>query len=604
MPTRTIKATPVTYYRTAKPSTNFYTSAKSRLRVQSGLYAADLFFALPPEARGRNIDSAVVKLYATDSSWTATNSLQRHAKPATAYSRIVYNNRPATAGGSSAVTGVKTSGTAEWVWDVDPDVTAWSGGTPFYGFKLSTSDATLRAFYGPNTGATAPVLELAWSELPSAPANVSPAGGVTSTPKPVVQWLADDDVDLVQVQIDTPGSTWDQVAGFTSPTFDSGSVASAVGSVNLAATAYAGTANGSFVDMTARQHNALGWSPWSEPVNWGYAARPTIALTNPGAISGDPTPPHTWTASAQTAWQLIVTSGAKRYYDSGRVGGADLADTPDKGPTVDGTVVTSELRVIDRPDRVVTPGQPIYTSTSVTWTLDLDTAMTPASDFVVEQVGVTPQVRLSFMRAAGAPDEWMYGYDGETCGRFDFDENTAGAGWSLTSWECPPNQGVDFWVRPIINNVAGTARTAHIVTQVSGVWLADPDTDAAFSIGDETFDGAQASSSAAFTPIGGRRQIARTFGLRGTEGSVSGNVWDFDGETVAEQIVDFYAIRGLAATRELRQIYNRSNFAVAVLNMSEVVNNTEFLSFDQDSRVVRWDFYQSDYTADDPFEAD
>lgn len=603
MPTRTVKASPVTYYRVSKPSTNYFAAAKSNLRVQSGEYAALLFFPLPAAAVGSNIDTAVVDMYAVSATPSPTYTLQRHEKPRTAYSKVVYNNKPNTQAGSSAVAGVKDGATNHWSWNVEPDVQAWANGTAFYGFRFTSSDTTLRGFYGPNTGTTAPTLTITWSDLPSAPSGVSPAGGVTSTGKPVVQWQADDDVDLIQVQLDTVGSTWAAATGFASAVFDSGSVASAVGSYDLAASAYGGTANGSSVDMTVRQHNALGWSQWSVPVTWGYAARPTVSLTQPGATSGDPTPPHTWTASLQTTWQLLVTAGTRTFYDSGRVGGTDTSDTPDKGPAADGATVTSELRIWDRADRIATPGQPAYTTDTQTWTLDLDAAMSPATDLVVEQVRTTPQIRVAFMRAAGSPDEWLWGIGDDILGRFDFDENTAGSGWSLTSWECPPNTGVDVWVRPVVNNIAGTKRTARIRTSVGGIWLVDPATDTYFSLaGDDGIDEQQASSSTSYLPIGGRRQIVRTFGLRGLEGSVTGTLWDHDGRTVADQLTDFYALRALAATSELRQIKGRANTAVAALNMSEV-DSPEWQTKTRDVRRVRWDFYQTDYTADDPFGA-
>lgn len=609
----TIRASQATYTRSDHASTIYYPSAKATLQVQTAARHAFVYFPLPRDLAGKTVTSAVVKMTAASSVPAPTYTLVRHADLGI-YSKMTWNgqhSRPNAGAmtGATNVTGTKTG--AVWSFDVSADVAAVAAGGDYYGFRLTTSDATVRQFVGPQSSADYPVLELTYSAVPAAPSDVAPSGGVTSVPKPWVTWQAADDVDLVQVQLDTVGSTWDEVTGFASPVFDSGSVTSTVGQINLAATAYAGLADGAYVDMSIRQHGALGWSEWSLPVTWGYAARPAVVLTNPGATSGDPTPPHAWTVTpaGQLSWQLQVTQpGALRtadraIYDSKRVAGADNSATPTAGPTNSVLPLHSVLRIVDRSDRIATLGQPVYTEATQDWLYDPDLAMLPADSVSVSQVGKTPQIEVTILRD-DAPDEWLVQVGEADPIRFDFDEYAVGPMWVVASWECPPNTPTDVVVTPFVGGGAGTPYTVSVTTEVSGTWLTDPVTGLAFSASNEAPTEAAGSSVATFTPIGGTRPIIRTQALRGLEGSVEGELFDSatwgydDGPTTAELAATFDEMRLLSVTREFRQISGTRNMAVVVTGMSLSDHPESMLFGDgvtQDVRRVRWDYYQTDF---------
>lgn len=594
-----LRASQATYVRSDKASSPQYTAAKSTLQVEasSPTRQAFLYFPLPNDIKGKTVTSAVVRLTAASSVPSPTYTLVRHAASGS-YSKMTYNNRPAALGGAANVTGTKSG--AVWSFDVSVDVAAWAAGGAYYGFRLTTSDTTLRQFTGPQASSGYPVLEYTYSAVPAAPSGVAPSGGYASVAKPWVTWQAADDIDLVQVQLDTVGSTWDKTTGFASPTFDSGSLSSTTGQIDLSATAFAGLAANAQTDMTVRQHGSLGWSAWSLPVTWGYAARPAVVLTNPGASSGDPTPPHTWTVtpSGQLSWQLLVLNADGRVlYDSTRTAGADLSATPTAGPQAAGATATSVLRIVDRSDRVATLGQPAYTEATKAWTYDPNLALLPADAVHVSQVGKTPKIEVQIARSA-PPDEWLVQIGDATPIRFDFDENTAGSNWLVGSWECPPNTPTEVTVTPIENNVAGKSYTETITTEVSGMWLVDPVTEANFSLaGGDSGSESMATSAATFTPIGGSRVIVRTQALRGLEGSIDGELWDYDGRTVAEQAADVEALRLLSVTRELRQIKGTTNIAVVATNLSLVDNVEAMVTVGRrrDARKVRWDFYQTDF---------
>lgn len=609
MTSRDIAASQVTYVRSAHTSTVYYSTAQSALRVSTGDAITFLYFPLPADMLGKTVTSASIDLTAQSSAWSATNTLQRHAKPGTAYSRMTYSNRPGTLAGSSAVNGTQSG--AVWSWNVLTDVAAVAAGGVYYGFRFITSDSTRRVFNGPDVTDGEPVLHLVYSDAPSAPAGVSPSGGVVSTNKPVVTWQPADDITDVQVQLDTTGSTWAVSTGFVSPTFDSGAVASTLTQLDLSTTAYGGLTAATYTDMSVRQRANGVWSDWSLPVNWGYVARPALAFTSPTSTTGDPTPPHVWTVTpgGHMAWQLLVTdSTGKTLYDSKRTSGAGLSDTPDKGPTKNGATATSTLRVWDRADRIATPGQPTYTTLTLGWTLNLNLATLPASVFSVEQIRRTPNVRLSWMRSSGAPDEWLVTRtdpDGSvsTIARFDYTDNAVGAGWEIEDWTCPPETYAEYAVIPIVSGSGGTPYTATITTNVTGMWLTDQTSGAFLSLAGDEVAAGLAESSATFTTIGGRRTVVRTYGLRGREGTAKGQLWDYDDRTVEDMVADFYTLRAICPKRTVRQVKGRQNIEVAVLGLTED-DNSEWQTSKRDVRDVSWSFYQADYDADDGFGED
>lgn len=603
MTTVDIEARQVTYVRQPHPSASYYTAAQDELRVGNSPVndaVSFLWYPLPSDFVGSNVGTATMDMTAENPSWSATNTLQRHAKLAQGapYSKMTYSNRPGVLAGSTAVNATQAG--AVWSWNVKPDMVAVAAGGLYYGFRFTTTSTIRRVFNGPNATDGVPVLHLTYTTPGEAPTDVAPSGGVASTSKPVITWSPQDDITAVRAQLAATGATWDEDTGFVTPTFDTGVIASTITQISLAATAYGGLTAGTYTDMSVWDDQS---GKWSLPVNWGYAVRPSLALTNPGATSGDPTAPRTWTASAQMAWQLLVLDPAtgKAIYDSKRVGSADLSVTPDKGPSRDGQQVTDVLRVWDRADRIATPGEPAYTEVRHTWALDLDAATDPATAYTVTQVGGSPLVRHQIARAS-APDEWLLTRAGEIFTRFDFDANTAGANWSLDEWACPPNRDVEHQSIPIVNGVAGTPRRFTVKTVVEGLWLVDPPTgDNVMLKGTDTIEADYQESSTVYIPIGGDRVVVRTNRLRGIEGTVALRLWQHGDRDVFDQEAAVLRMKVAALTRPLRLIWASHNIPVVVRNVS-VVDHTDYSMTNRIVKRVSFEFYQAgELPFEDPF---
>ena len=586
-----------TYTSSVHPSKIYYTSAKSRLQVASGTRTSFVHPTIPAWLRtAGTIESADLVMTAVSATPAPDYKMQRHGKPTSGgYAKMTRNNDPAVMSGATLHHGVKVGAT--WTFDVLDDVVDYLAGDPYYGFLLYSDDATMHEFFGPLAATGRPVLRIVYSSAPTAPTDVWPSGGEVSVPAPWVTWKGGDGMTSGRVQLDTVGSVWNEVTGFATPLFDSGVQVTTVGKINLAAAGYAGLGPGASIAMTVLENNASGPSKWSQPVTWTYLPKPALALTAPGATTGDPTPPHEWTVTpaGQVSAELALTAlttGAK-LYSSGLIPGDDLSLTPDKGAAFDGQAVRSTLRIVDRTTRIATLGVPAYTEDTADWTYDHDLAILPFSTFTLSQVGASPKVRIGLGRD-DLPDEILVWINGERFARFGFDEYEAGAGWSINSWTIPPNQQAEVTVIPMVNNVAGKPRTKTITTEVDGFWLADPITDASVSFWGTELSEQQGSSTAIYTPSGGGRVIVRTLSLRGTEGSMDGEIWDYESETAAEQAAQFEALRLLAPTRELRVIHGRQNFEASVVNMS-MVDHQESMLTTQDVRKVHAEFYQSDF---------
>lgn len=401
-------------------------------------------------------------------------------------SSLTWNKKPAvlttgTGISASKVTGVQADGS--WV---EVDVTAMVqqivNGRPNYGFRVESNQnaspsALIRGF---ESGYESWTLDLVTSEAPLVATAVAPQG-IISLNKWVCQVDEVDNIASIRVQVDAAGDA-------VSPDFDSGVVATTVPYLDLAATAYAGLADGASTywraQVTTLDGEASGWSDWVQ-VTRHVKATMTL-LSPPGTDLWDPTPNIDASLSpagtSTTRWQVIVLDGTdptKVRYDSGStLTGATLDHTilsSWKNPPfpVDGPYQII-VRAWDRNDRVASIGDPPYIETVRDVTMDVAAGQTAPSTLTAAQSTGTgyPELVLTWTRAAD-PDRFDVLRDGVRIAMVDVDDARVSPGvWEWADDSAPPNHEATYTVRAITDGEqSDDSPAAAAMLRVEGVWL-------------------------------------------------------------------------------------------------------------------------------------
>lgn len=590
MPTVERAASQGTYTNSTKPSTVFYAAAKAKLYASTAATRpAFLYTPIPAEVRGTTIISAELVLIA-DVDWpsTRTVTVQRHANPSpTTYSKMTFANRPGVLAGSTGVAvGPQAGTTRTWTFDVTDDVQAVADGGAFYGWRIITDDSNPRAFRGAEASAGAPVLSIEYETETADPSGLSPDGGAVSIAKPVFTWLAPDNLTQFRIEID------EESGDFSSPVFNSGLISSTIGQWDSSASAWTGISDGTTLDWRVTNVTP-GGSAVSDTATFSRVNKSSLTIDNPGATSGDPTPPVEWTfGGTQTAFQVtrLRPTGAT-WEDSGRRGGTDDALTLSVGPTVDAGTATDRVRVWDDVDRVATPGDPTYIEDSQSWALDLDGGIAAVSDIDAAQVGESPRISVTWTRVAGTPDEWLVLRDAEQVARFDGPENGVGGTWAWVDWTAPPNREVTYTVRPIINGVSGdTGPEVAVTTEVKGAWLMDPLNGLWFRTDGTNIDMPLTETSTVYVPPTGLA-VKRTNLMRGREGTVAGLLRDYE-RPLDDDVADLELMR-LSSTSVYRLIWGTNNIPVIVANLTHDVSY-EFSATRQRPHTASFSAWQCD----------
>lgn len=325
MPSVTLRNAIDTYASGTATSTNY--AGATVLHLRTGDRYAYVFFnrAAPLGAR---ITSAKLRLYHA-ASWSGSRTITVERISATwKASRLTWNNKPGVTG--TPVTVTDTGGAAGTV--IELTVTSMlqtvSDGSAWYGFRITTDDATDRGIYSAQgLSAYRPTLEVTWTEAPQQPTDLSPSGNrAVSTSKPVLRFgftdeLGDTTLAAAQVQID-PAANW------TTPAFDTGEVATSNPELDLAAVTANLIANPSFetdttgwagVNCTIARSTAQAQSGVASLALTATVAAEMRAETSGSGTSAIPVSPGgTYTASAwyraattiRSCWTRIV------WYDS------------------------------------------------------------------------------------------------------------------------------------------------------------------------------------------------------------------------------------------------------------------------------------------------
>jgi hypothetical protein len=551
----------------AKPSKSFGTLAD--VPIKNGTAEVLTRAKVPDEIPAGSVITSALFMVAQNDDWAGAVTIGLHRNETSWLATETWNGRPAavaTATGTDAHTGSHT-----WDWwavDVTDDIQAWLDKTIRYnwGWVLRTNSATLHKLRGKKATSRQPHLVIEYVPPAKVPANLSPQGGAVSVAKPVLTFSTSDGTESIQVQIDA-------AADAVTPDFDSGEVAATGGKLNLAATAYAGLADGSTTYWRARAKSAAGWSAWSSWVSFSRDDLGSVALTAPTATPGDTTPPFAWTftGGTQQSWQAdILDPAGKILRSSGRQAGTadDWTATPLEGDYF-GKTLTARIRVWDDVVRIATPGAATYVEDTVDYVATFTGTVDPMDDLTATQpVKVSPGVLLTGSRAAGIPDEVAVFHDGVLVARLDgADCFTSSTDFEFTDWWCRMGREVTITLVPVVNGeFADDPPEATITPRCSGLWLVDPATGTAVVLwGVEEGDVAKADLSAEHQTTDGR-VIRRRLSNGVKTGSERGDIFDAQGQAADDTIAALEEFETNDAGTVYRLIDGQLNTAVIAGN--------------------------------------
>lgn len=531
-----------TWVSSLSPSANYESSAW--LQVQSGARLAYTYFAASFPL-GASILSANLVLTSRALSSTGTRSMTvRRTQDRPAFSRMTWNNAPAGITGPGEPKTVTKSGAlaagTEWVFDVTSHLQAVSDGADWAGWRIETDSSESIVLHGMQSGLESRTrLEVVWSDAPDAPSQLSPAGGrVVKTPTPWLRWDYTDvagDTDMAGMQVQVAATE----TGFGSPVFDTGQIAASRPELDLSGTSYSGIPSGGSHWWRVRVEDGAGlWSAWSDAVEVGYVAPASLALVSPapgGTVASpagldDVTPVVSWalTGATQEAYRVRVWLNAapkKPLWDSGRVTSSDNAVTVKSGVLRwDDRLYRLQVDVWDTLDRTSVPGFTAAYTASTIALLDWDDTLAGTEALSARPLDPYPFVELEWTRSP-APDGWTITRDGEVVANLDYADTLQVDG--TNRWVdryAPPRTELRYTVRPRVNGKTAWGNpTAVVVSEPVGIWLVN-DTDEVCLIGVDEGSWGMGETSELHEPISGDRVVQIRSGMRGYEGSISGQL--------------------------------------------------------------------------------
>jgi hypothetical protein len=565
-----------TYIVAGIPAAN-YSGATSILTKSAGTGSEvrGLVYFSRPFPLGVTIVSATLKLYQVGSEAGSHTLKFQRITVGWNISSVTWNNQPtSTATGEITKTQGAGADGAEWSVDVTAHMQLVSDGSAWGGWKISSTTDDYLSFYSSQAPTRKPVLEVVYSDKPQAPSTLSPSGNrAVSVAKPILRFDFTDEagntnLQAVQVQINAT-NVW------TSPSFDSGTVATSDAQLDLTATAYAGLADGSSTWWRVRVQDGSGqWSDYSLGAQFQRQSKGTLTITNPpvsGLIS-EPTPPITWTFTGRTqsAYQVYVVRDGEYVYNTGKITGTALSRTLPDGILKDDLSYTVYVAVWDTISRESTPNDPPYVLQTRAFVYDYDATVNPVTSLAATDLAPFPGATLTWSRAT-APDTFLVRRDGVivasnlTPGSL----STGGTNYAYTDRGVPPRRPVTWRVEAVVNGKTSASNPSVVKTlQPVGMWLSDPSRSIYIQIiGDDPGTWEMGEASAAYTPVGATRATLITQALRGFEGTLAGRLRARSGATLAQQEADVYRLKSTPGQVYYLTLSNLA-FPVVISNLS------------------------------------
>lgn len=592
------------------PNTNYDYQTASLVRRASGTpgEVRQLLYFARPFPLGATITSAKIVQYSTATAQTGTLSVVvKRIKTAATFSKITWTSRPTTYYATTATTSLTgpLADKALWETDVTAMMQSVALGDPWYGLEISTT--TLNPgllFYGPTHPQVdyRPRLEVTWSDAPSKPTGLAPAGGrrISGT-KPIVRCnyvdvSGDTEMQSIQVQANA-SNVW------TSPTFDSGTVASSTPELDLNTTAFTAMTDGQTIYWRVRVQDMAGlWSEWSDAESFTRDVKGTLTLTNPASgtpVVEEPTPPISWTftGETQTSYQLTIQettdTGQVRQWTTGKKTAATTTVTLPTGVinSPDSAYVAT-IRVWDAKQRETLPGDPAYSEVVRNFTYTPTATVTATTSPTASSVYPYPRVAVGWQRAT-APDSFSILRNRKVVASNLVPATylVSGTTYSWTDTSAPPQTTLTYEVQAVVNGKASASNPTVVTTMTSlGIWLADASRTNEVMItgkGGKTFT--YGEDSEPITVVGASEVVLVTQSLRGMEGTITGELHSGVAglSTTAQQFRDKFLNIKAVPGRKCWLTFGDRQIQVVVRNMAVTPRDSTPLSFS-----VSFDFYQ------------
>ncbi len=446
----------------------------ARLRISAGgdgnVQMAYLFFSLP-FPMGANVHEGLFRLTSSNNfTGSVTLTVQRITAKWNA-GKLKYSNRPTTTGVNAvSVTKTNPSIGTTWEFDISNLLDDVSSGGQWWGLRVTSSqDPPVVVYSAQGASTSRPELEVTWGDEPDPPEDLYPAGaravGVT---KPILGFTFTDEsgtteLNAVQIHYKASNTGFDPVTGFSSPTWNSGTIFTSQPSIDTSTISGAPTLTGAATWWTARVQDAAGvWSSWADPVSMHYTALLGATLDNPpaGGVVNDATPPVLWTITSgvQTAYKVTVYESddpTTILWNSGKVSTAET-DTavPPKVILYDGVNYTLDLYLWDDQDREKNGTNPIYKRITKVFQFQAGSGVTAPTAVVATQVTPWPWVDITFSRSSAA-DEYNLWRDGVLIDANvpSSDVSIGGTNYKYRDMLASPRESHTWTVQAVVNKV-------------------------------------------------------------------------------------------------------------------------------------------------------
>ena len=212
-------------------------------------------------------------------------------------------------------------------------------------------------------------------------------------------------------------------------------------------------------------------------------------------------------------------------WDSGRRTSTDTSVTvPERKMRWDDRLYRVQVDVWDDLDRTTVPGSTAAYSETTRALLNWDEVLTGTDWLSARALDPYPMVELEWARDP-APDGWTITRDNVVIAELDFaDTLTEDGGHRWVDRYAPPRRELRYVVRPRVNGKASKWSPPTLVrSEPVGIWLVN-DTDEVCLIGKDEGSWAMGEVSAIHEPIKGDRVVQIRQGMRGYEGSLSGQI--------------------------------------------------------------------------------
>lgn len=532
-----------------KPSTNFDYQTAAYIRKPTGTGSTGeirwLVYFARPFPLGATIQSAKLRIWSGAASQTGSLTLTaKRIKASVAFSRVTWATRPTSYYSGSAsvtVTGPVANRTLFEI-DVTAMMQSVALGDAWYGFELSTPNfAPAIVFHAPGHSSVdyRPQLEVVWSDAPSTPRTLAPSGGrAVSGAKPILRCDYVDvsgDVEMQAIQVQTSAST-----SFTSPSFDSGTVASSTPELDLSATAFAGLTDGQTIYWRVRVQDSAGlWSGWSDPVSFMRDSKGTLTLNNPSSgtpIVEDATPPIGWTFTGETqaAYQVTITETKTdttvKTWTTGKISSTANEVTPPVGviSSPDSTYSVS-VRVWDTKQRETIPNDPAYVEVVRAFTFVPSATVTATSSPTLTPAPPYPRHTLGWSRATD-PDSFTVLRNRVVVAKdlIPNDVRVSGTQFAWVDRSAPPQTPLTYEVQAVVNGKASASNPTVTGTLLPlGIWLADEArTNEVWMMDKDEQSTVYGETSEFITIVGATERVLVTQALRGLEGTIKGTLHD------------------------------------------------------------------------------